>query len=342
LVASLPVAAATICGNTPYQLAGTIAGTSTGATYTTSGTGTFSPNATTLNATYTPSAADITAGTVTLTLTPTGPAAACTSVGRVTLTVVTPPNASFSYPAGTYCAGSNVTITPVLAPGATAGTFSTTGAGLRIDPVTGIISLATQVTSGTFTITNAVTTTGVCNGTGSTATITINPAIATPTITVLTLPGGGVQLSTNPVGGVLYQFFVNGVAVGPPSASFSVTLPNVPVNGTYTVVLVVPGGCSSAPSTPAVVTATAVASLNGVSLRVYPNPTADGQLSVELSGVNAKASRLTVLNALGQVVHTGTVSAGTAALKLAQLASGVYTFRVQTEQGVLTQRVVRE
>jgi hypothetical protein len=141
---------------------------------------------------------------------------------------------------------------------------------------------------------------------------------------------------------VLYQFFVGGQAVGPASASFSVTVPNVPVNGSYTVVLVVPNGCTSAPSTPVLVTATATASLNGVSLRVYPNPTADGQLNLELSGANAKASQLTVLNALGQVVYVGTVAPGTASLKLSQLAAGVYTFRVQTSQGVLTQRVVRQ
>jgi hypothetical protein len=161
-------------------------------------------------------------------------------------------------------------------------------------------------------------------------------------LTVQALPGGGVQLSTNPVSGVQYQFFVNGVAVGPAGSSFTTTVPNVPVNGSYTVVLVVPNGCSSAPSTPVLVTATAVASLNGVSLRVYPNPTADGQLFMELSGVKASASQLTVLNSLGQVVHTGTVAPGTAALSLGNLAAGVYTLRVQTSQGVLTQRVVRQ
>jgi len=342
LVASLPVTAADVCGQTPYQLNGAIAGTATGATYTTSGSGTFSPNATTLNATYTPSAADVAAGTVTLTLTPTGPSAPCTVGGRVVLTLATPPNAAFSYPTGTYCAGSNVTVTPVLAPGAVVGTFSTTGTGLRLDPVTGAINLATQISSGTYTIINTVSAAGVCNGTTSTATITINPAIVRPTLTAQALPGGGVQLSTTPVGGVLYQFFVNGQPVGPASANFTVTVPSVPVNGTYTVVLVVPNGCSSAPSTPVVVTATAVATRNGVSLRVYPNPTSDGQLQLELSGVNAKASRLTVLNALGQVVHTGMVPAGTTALPLSQLAAGVYIFRVQTSEGVLTQRVVRQ
>jgi hypothetical protein len=151
-----------------------------------------------------------------------------------------------------------------------------------------------------------------------------------------------VQLSTNPVGGVLYQFFVNGVAVGPPGSAFSTTVPSVPVNGSYTVVLSVAGGCSSLPSTPALVTGTAVASLPGVSLRVYPTPTADGQLLLEFSGSKAQAAQLMVLNALGQVVHTGPVAVGTAALNLNKLASGVYVFRVLTSEGVLTQRVVRQ
>jgi hypothetical protein len=342
LVASLPAATANSCGRTPYQLAGAIAGTATGATYTSSGTGTFAPNATTLNATYTPSAADVTAGTVTLTLTPTGPTSSCIAPGQVVLTLVTPPNPAFSYPAGTYCTGSATPVTPVLATGAVAGTFTASGTGLRIDPVTGVINLATTTTSGTFTITNTVTTSNVCSGTSSTATITITAGIATPTLTAQPQPGGGVQLSTTPVGGVQYQFFVNGVAVGPPSASFSVLVPNVPVNGSYTVVLSVPGGCSSAPSAPVVVTATATASLNGVSLRLYPNPTSNGVVTLELNGPRASASQFTVLNALGQVVRTGKAPAGASALNLSQLSAGVYTVRVQTAEGVLTQRVVRE
>ena len=112
LVASLPVAAFTNCGRNPYPLAGTIAGTATGAVYTSTGTGTFSPNATTLNATYTPSAADVAAGSVTITLTPTGPTAPCTSTGRVVLTLQAAPNAAFSYPAGVYCTGAAATISP--------------------------------------------------------------------------------------------------------------------------------------------------------------------------------------------------------------------------------------
>jgi len=342
LVAALPVSTAASCGLTPYTLVGSIAGLATGAVYTSSGTGTFTPNATTLNATYTPSAADVAAGSVTLTLTPTGPTSGCISTGQVVLALATPPVATFSYPTGTYCTGTAATVAPVLATGGVAGTFTASGTGLRIDPVTGIINLATTITSGTYTITNTVTTAGACSSTTATTTITINPGVATPTLTATALPGGGVQLSTNPVGGVQYQFFVNGQPVGPASANFSVTVPNVPVNGTYTVVLVVPGGCSSAPSTPVVVTATAVARRNGLSLRIYPNPTSTGELTLELNGAKAHASELTVLNSLGQVVYGGIVPAGTAALHLPNLAAGLYTFQVRTTEGILTQRVVCE
>ncbi|MDB5268303.1 MAG: hypothetical protein JWP58_1343 [Hymenobacter sp.] len=343
LVASLPVAAATSCGRTPYQLAGTIAGSATGAAYTTSGTGTFSPNATTLNATYTPSAADVTAGTVTLTLTPTGPSAPCTSTGQVVLTLATPPNAVFSYPAGTYCTGSTTPVLPVLAPGAVSGTFSTTGLGLSVNPTTGAINLATATSDGTYTILNTVATSGACNGASASTTITISFGVITPTLTATPQPGG-VLLSTPALAGVTYQFFLNGVAVAAPGTSNTLLLPVGSPNGSYTVVVTSTSGCASAPSNAVavVITATQTAALTGVSLLVYPNPTPNGSLMLELRGPRATASQLVVLNALGQVVHTGTIAPGSASLNLGHLASGVYTFRVKTTEGVLTQRVVRD
>ena len=344
LVASLPVAAFTNCGRTPYQLNGTIAGTATGAVYASSGTGAFTPNATTLNATYTPSAADVAAGTVTLTLTPTGPAAPCVATGRVVLTLQTPPNAAFSYPAGTYCTNSPVTVAPVLAPGAVTGTFSASGFGLRIDPVTGVINLATTNLDGTYTVTNTVAGVGACASFASTTSFTVNFGVAQPTLGAASQAGGSVLLSTPSLPGVTYQFFRNGVAVGPPSAGNTLLLTAGAQSGSYTVVATSATGCASVPSTPvsAVITGVQTASRNGVSLSVRPNPTADGRITVELAGVNATASRLSVTNALGQVVHTGMVPAGATALDLGRLATGVYTLRLQTAQGVLTQRLVRE
>jgi hypothetical protein len=87
----------TICaGSATAGLGGTVGGGATGGTWSSSGTGSFVPDTTTLNATYTPSAADITAGTVTLTLSASGQLSPYTSAtAQVVLTInpvtVTPP-----------------------------------------------------------------------------------------------------------------------------------------------------------------------------------------------------------------------------------------------------------
>jgi pectinesterase len=80
-------------------------------------------------------------------------------------------------------------------------------------------------------------------------------------------------------------------------------------------------------------------------MSVYPNPTPDGRLTVELTGYR-KASELTVLNALGQVVFSAAVPASNGrtaqSVNLTQLASGVYVLRVKTEGGLDTRRVVKQ
>lgn len=81
---------------------------------------------------------------------------------------------------------------------------------------------------------------------------------------------------------------------------------------------------------------------NGMSLSVYPNPAA-ATATVALTGFQ-HAATLTVLNALGQVVHRQAV-AGTAtptALDLNKLAPGVYLLRVSNADATLTERLVRE
>ena len=70
----------TICAGSTVQLAGSVGGGASSGTWSTSGTGSFAPNAGTLNAVYTPSAADETAGTVTLTLTTNDPDGPCPEV----------------------------------------------------------------------------------------------------------------------------------------------------------------------------------------------------------------------------------------------------------------------
>jgi hypothetical protein len=82
----------TICAtNSTTVLGGSVGGAATGAVWSSAGTGSFVPDATTLNAVYTPSAGDIAAGTVTLTLSATGQLAPCAATAQVVVTIQAPP-----------------------------------------------------------------------------------------------------------------------------------------------------------------------------------------------------------------------------------------------------------
>jgi hypothetical protein len=172
--------------------------------------------------------------------------------------------------------------------------------------------------------------------------VNVTPA-PTATLTATMPATGGTLLTATPVAGATYEFFRNGTSVAAASTTNTLLISSPTLYGSYTVV-VTSSGCASAPSNAIAVTYTSTrpSTLNGVSLLVYPNPTPDGRLTLELTGPQAKASQLEVLNALGQTVERRSLAPGTAQLSLAPLAAGVYTLRVHTEQGVLTQRVVRE
>jgi CHRD domain/PKD-like domain/Secretion system C-terminal sorting domain/Putative metal-binding motif/Dictyostelium (slime mold) repeat len=81
-----------ICAGSNASLSGMIGGGATVGTWSTSGSGSFLPNATTLNATYVPSPADVLAGSVMLTLTTDAPIN-CTPVSdQMTVTITQLPN----------------------------------------------------------------------------------------------------------------------------------------------------------------------------------------------------------------------------------------------------------
>jgi hypothetical protein len=87
-----------ICAGSAVQLNGLIGGAATSATWS-GGTGSFSPNRSTLTPVYTPSAAEITAGTVTLTLYSNDPdgAGPCTAVtSSITITINSLPTLTYS------------------------------------------------------------------------------------------------------------------------------------------------------------------------------------------------------------------------------------------------------
>lgn len=322
--AAFTYAAATYC-QTGANPTPTVTGTSGGTFTSTAG---LSLNATTgaINL------AASTAGTYTITYTnnPT-----CSATATVTITA--PATAGFAYTAtASYCAGSTATIAATLATGATAGTFSSS-AGLTINPTTGAINLATS-TAGTYTVTNTVAAGGGCAAVSSTATVTIN---ATPTRPAVTPVYNGATTTLSSSSATGNQWYFNGTAIaGATSQTYVVN--SAAQFGSYTVVVTGTGGCASAPSLPLIVNSNAKP-LAGSSLAVFPNPTLDGNVMLELTGYR-KSVQLTLLNALGQTVQTRTVPAGQTrqTLDLSTLPAGVYMLRATTEGGIDMRRIVRQ
>ena len=283
-----------------------------------------------------------TAGTYTVTYTVAGP---CGSSSTQSVTITTAPTAGFAYMApaqGTLCAGTVNTFVPVLVGSATAGTFSST-AGLALNPTTGVITLASTL-AGTYTVTNTVAASGGCGAVTATTTFTAYGAPATPTLTVTGTPATGITLTSSPA--LSYQFYLNGQPVsGATGQTYFIN--SGTKNGTYTVVVTGTGGCASAASTAVTVTVTAASAAQAnMSFTLYPNPTRDGLLTLELRGYQ-DAVTLQVVNALGQQVYAGTVSGSALTrqqiLDLHQLPAGVYLLQVRTASGSTElRRFVRE
>ncbi|MBL0743824.1 gliding motility-associated C-terminal domain-containing protein [Chryseolinea lacunae] len=166
----------TVCAGTTVTLAGVIGGAATSATWS-GGTGTFSPNATTLNAVYTPSAAEITAGTVTLTLTTNDPPGLCSFVTDAMTITITPVATVNAGPDQTICAGNSATLAGTVGGSATGGTWS--GGTGTFSPNANTLTAtyipsAAEITAGTVTLT--LTTAGPCAVQTDNVVITITPA----------------------------------------------------------------------------------------------------------------------------------------------------------------------
>ncbi|WP_210516807.1 beta strand repeat-containing protein [Hymenobacter terricola] len=276
-----------------------------------------------------------TAGTYTVTnsISASGGCAAATATASVTINA-TPTATLTAGGALSFCQGGSVVLT---APAGTGNTYQFQLNGTAISGATTASYTATA--SGAYTV--LVTNAGGCPATSAAATVVVNALPATPTISA-TYNGLSTTLTSSAATG--NQFYLNGVLIAGATGQTYVVNGTVAQLGSYTVVATNANGCASAASTPLVVTSSRQP-LAGSSLQVYPNPTHDGNLSVELTGYR-KAVELTVFNALGQVVFTTTVpaSAGitTQSVSLTQLSSGIYTLRAKTEGGLDTRRIVKD
>ncbi|MBP6311110.1 MAG: hypothetical protein KA408_02495, partial [Flavobacteriales bacterium] len=170
-------AAISLCANNAQvSLNGSVSG-ATGGVWS-GGTGTYSPNNSTLNATYTPTAAEIAGGTLTLTLTSTGNGT-CNPVQSSRVITFTPAPSVDAGPNGTVCANNSAITLAGTQSGATGavwsggtGTYSPNNATL-----TAIYTpSAAERTAGTVTLTLTTVGNGNCNAVSDQVTYSITPA----------------------------------------------------------------------------------------------------------------------------------------------------------------------
>lgn len=210
----------TVCKGVVLTLAGAITNATIG-TWTTTGTGAFTPSSTTLGATYTPSAADTVAGTIKLILTTNNPLGAPCVAGKDTMqiTLIAHPTATISASgATTFCTGGSVNLVVTAATSYAWSTGATTQS-------------ITVASSGAFNcvVTNS---TGCTSGTTANTTVTVNLPPATPTIspggTSTVCSGGSVTLTSSAGSSYLWSTGATTLSIlASSTGAYRVTVTNV-------------------------------------------------------------------------------------------------------------------
>ena len=256
----------TICSSSSAVMAGSFGGGATSATWSTSGSGTFSNN--TPGAIYTPSAADITAGTVTLTYTTNDPPGVCTPVNSTMVLTILP---AVNISAGanqSICSNSTIALNGSVSGGASSGTWSTSGSGTFNNNA---LSNAVYTPSGADIAAGTVTLTytspdpaGPCTAQSAQMVTTISqlPQITNQPANVGVCAGNTGILSVGAVGsGLTYQWYKQGGAIvnngttgsgavisGATSSSLNIAYASASEGGNYYVVVSGVSPCAAATS----------------------------------------------------------------------------------------------
>lgn len=251
-----------------------------------------------------------------------------------TVTILPQPAVAITNLNAAYCStDAPVTLTGTVDGTAGVGTFAVDGSAATIfNP--GLLPV------GTYTV--VFTGSNVAGCAASTAqTVTISATPPPPVVTVTPQTSGIVLLTSSaPTGN---QWLLNGTPIpGATGVTYSVTTSTQ--SGIYSVISTV-GACPSAPSVPqsVTVTGTATALAAATGFQLYPNPTTDGRVLIEVAAASVPQPVL-VLDAVGRVVVRATVPAAavTHALDLRALPVGVYSVRVLTPAGPAVRRLVRD
>jgi gliding motility-associated-like protein len=171
----------TVCANNAtVALTGTVSGGSSTGIWTSTGSGTFTPNASLLNTSYIPSNADTTAGSVVLTLTSTNNGGCSASTSSITITITKAPVALAGSNATVCANNANVNLNGIVYGGSSTGIWTTSGTGTFNPNATTLnatyVPSVADITSGSITFTLTTTGNGQCFAASSQMTTTITTA----------------------------------------------------------------------------------------------------------------------------------------------------------------------
>ncbi len=263
-------------------------------------------------------------------------AGTCPNSSGVSVTVNALDDASFTYPASTYCVDDTdpaATITGVLG-----GTFSSTP-GLSINAGTGNIDVSAS-TPGIYTVT--YTTAGSCpNSSGVSVTVNalddasftyassayaVDDSDPTPTITGL---AGGTFSSTA------------GLSINAATGVIDVSASTIAI---YTVTYTTAGTCPNSSNVSVEITVSLGINENilGANIGLYPNPN-KGNFTLNYSG-KEQLKELQVMDMLGKRVQTISLENfdNTQEMNLTALAKGMYFITIQSASAKVTKRMIIE
>ena len=79
-------------------------------------------------------------------------------------------------------------------------------------------------------------------------------------------------------------------------------------------------------------------------MQVYPNPSPDGLVNIEVPGIfsHSSGSRLSIINLKGKVVYQGAISGEKDSIDLSGLPKGIYVLRFQNNDHFEFEKLVLE
>ncbi len=278
------------------------------------------------------------AGTTTYTFTPT--AGLCAN--GTTMDVTVNANASISLTSSnssqSICSGAPITAITYNVGGST----GVNAAGLPAG-VTGVYASGVYTISGTPAALGAfnysLTTTGSsCGQATADGSIVVNSIPATPTI----LQSGDTLFSSTVVAGATYNWYLNGSTT--PSFTTNVPYLKITTSGIY-VVEVINNGCPSIKSANFNGTLGFKNTSNSIKVfEIYPNPT-EGNVMMNISLTKLSNVKLQLYNAEGRELYMnefGLVRDVRENMNITNLAKGVYIMKLQVDDEVHYQKVVKQ